>query len=48
MGGLILAVYVMWQLDRLSRIDARMSLLHRLAQLWVAVCICRLFARMLM
>lgn len=47
MAELILAVCVCWQLSRLSRTDARMSLLHRLAMLWVAVGLLRLIARVI-
>lgn len=47
MTELILAMCVFWQLNRPSRDDARMSLLHRLSMLWVSVCLLRLIAKMI-
>lgn len=43
----LLAAAIVLHLDRLSRPGRRMSLLHRLAQLWLAVAIARLISRLL-
>lgn len=47
LANLLLAAAVLWHLNRLSAPDARTSLLTRLVQVWVAVCVWRLCARML-
>jgi len=42
---MVLALAVLWQIHRLSAPNARTSLLARLLQAWVAICIWRLIGR---
>lgn len=45
LANLLLAAAVLWQIHRLSAPNARTSLLARLLQAWVAICIWRLIGR---
>lgn len=47
LANLLLAAAVLWQVRRMSAPDARTSLLMRLAQVWVAVCVWRVVGRVL-
>lgn len=47
MTALILGVLVLWQLNRLSTDSGPLTLLRRLVMLWVAVCIWRVFGKIL-
>lgn len=46
--ALVLLGYALYQIYRQSRPDAPMNLLERLMVLWVAVCLCRAIAKMIM
>lgn len=47
MDGLILGILVLWQLNRLSGDSGPLTLLRRATTFWVAVCIWRVFGKIL-